>query len=105
MNVSDLPGSDRARLLEGKTIGAGISMFIINAPPGHGPGMHHHPYEEVFVVHSGTGVWVADGVEIEGGPGSIIRVPPDTPHKFTAVEQLSATSVHNSPELIQFELE
>ena len=38
---------------EGFERGAGISLFVVDSPPGGGPALHRHEYEEVFVVHEG----------------------------------------------------
>ena len=104
INADDLPGK-RTKAYEGKEYGAGICMYLVDDAPGEGPDLHWHPYEEVFVVQSGTGVWTAGDEEIEGGPGDIIRVPPETPHKFRATTQLRVTAIHLSPEFVQHDLE
>ena len=104
VNAADLPG-ERTKAFEGSEHGARICMYLVDDAPGQGPDLHWHPYEEVFVVHSGTGVWTAGDQEIEGGPGAIIRVPPETPHKFRATTQLRVTAIHVSPEFVQHDLE
>ena len=45
----ELPGST-ARRFEGHDYGANVSFFLSEMPPGKGPGLHTHPYAEVFVV-------------------------------------------------------
>ena len=44
----DLPGR-----FEGADHGSGVSFFLARTPPGRGPRLHRHPYEETFVVHEG----------------------------------------------------
>jgi quercetin dioxygenase-like cupin family protein len=58
---STLPGSDEARDFVGGEHGAGLTLILVDAPPGHGPALHRHPYEEIFVVHSGSGTFFVDG--------------------------------------------
>ena len=33
--------------------GARRVVFLARTPPGRGPNLHRHPYEETFVVHEG----------------------------------------------------
>ena len=33
--------------------------MVVNAPPGGGPNLHTHPYEEVFVVQEGHATFTA----------------------------------------------
>ena len=42
-----------------------VSFFIQASPPGHGPGPHRHPYAEVFVLHEGSGSFLAGEETIE----------------------------------------
>jgi mannose-6-phosphate isomerase-like protein (cupin superfamily) len=50
-------GSDEARDFVGSNHGAELTLILINAPNGHGPALHRHPYEEIFVVYGGTGTF------------------------------------------------
>ena len=36
-------------------------MELVDVETGHGPNLHRHPYEEIFVVHAGTGTFIVDG--------------------------------------------
>jgi mannose-6-phosphate isomerase-like protein (cupin superfamily) len=49
----------------------------------------------------------ADGEDIEAGPGDIVVVGPETPHKFKNIGtgRLEIVCVHDSPRIIQEELE
>jgi mannose-6-phosphate isomerase-like protein (cupin superfamily) len=62
--------------------GVGISILFIDAPPGRGPGMHRHAYEEVFIVQEGQATFTAGDEEREVRAGEVVVVPPDTPHRF-----------------------
>ena len=42
-----------------------ISVFLLRALPGLGPGPHRHPYDEVQFVREGRGLWTVNGEEFE----------------------------------------
>jgi quercetin dioxygenase-like cupin family protein len=44
-----------------------VSVFLLRALPGAGPGPHKHPYDEVQFVREGRGLWMVDGKEFEAG--------------------------------------
>ena len=118
---SVLPASDQKRApnrtlrFEGEKHGSGVSMFLVDGQPsrrkgdrsGQGPGLHVHPYSETWVVRSGRARFTADGEDLEAGPGDIIVVGPDTPHKFVNLGpgRLDLVCVHESPRIIQEDLE
>lgn len=100
LKQDQLPLSNIARELVGADHGdVGICVIFVDAPPGRGPGLHKHPYEEVFVTLEGTATVLADGEEIQVGPGDIVIVPPHTPHAFTSTGegQLRQIDIHVSP--------
>ncbi|HEY6059974.1 MAG TPA: hypothetical protein VIV10_05265 [Gemmatimonadales bacterium] len=37
--------------------GVNISVYLLSAPPGRGPGPHRHPYDEVQFVREGRGAY------------------------------------------------
>ena len=92
---------------EGEPYGSGVSFFLVNNEPGNGPDLHKHPYSETWIVRSGKGLFTADGHEIEAGPGDILVVGPETPHKFKNVGdgRLDVVCIHASPRMIQEALE
>lgn len=69
--------------LVGAEQGATISVILDHSEPGHGPRLHRHPYDETWVVNDGRLSFLAGDEEIEAGPGDIVIVPPNVPHKFT----------------------
>ncbi len=81
ISVADLPGI-AARCFEGAEHGTGVSFYVIDAPPGYRPGLHVHPYDEVFVVHEGTGTFTAGDDTVAAGAGEVLIVPAGTPHTF-----------------------
>ena len=92
---------------EGEPYGSEVSFFLVNNDPGAGPDLHRHPYSETWIVRSGRARFTADGDELEAGPGDIIVVTPETPHKFKNVgaERLDIVCIHDSPRMVQEDLE
>jgi mannose-6-phosphate isomerase-like protein (cupin superfamily) len=104
---TDLPGSERARRFEGKHHGAGVSFFLSTHAPGEGPKLHRHPYEETFILQAGTATFTVGDETLEGTPGHVLIVPPNTPHKFvnSGDGRLQQVSIHSAPEIVQEDLE
>jgi mannose-6-phosphate isomerase-like protein (cupin superfamily) len=84
---------------EGQQYGSGVSFFLVNSKPGAGPKLHAHPYSETFIVRSSRALFTVDGQEIEAGPGDIVVVEPNAPHKFKNVgdERLDIICIHAAP--------
>jgi quercetin dioxygenase-like cupin family protein len=80
-----------------------ISVFLLNALPGRGPGPHRHPYDEVQFVREGRGLWVVDGKEFEGSAGDIFVIKAGEVHSFKCIgdSPLVQVDVHLSPTFIQ----
>jgi mannose-6-phosphate isomerase-like protein (cupin superfamily) len=92
---------------EGEPYGSGVSFFLVHNEPGAGPDLHRHPYPETWIVRSGKARFTADGEELDAGPGDILVVSSETPHKFKNVgtERLDIVCIHASSRIIQEELE
>jgi mannose-6-phosphate isomerase-like protein (cupin superfamily) len=84
IKVDDLPGGAKknSSTFNGHEHGAQVSFFLSHNKPGTGPQLHKHPYEETFIVQEGDVLFTMGDEEIEAGPGDIIIVPANTPHKF-----------------------
>ena len=76
--------------------GAGISFIVVDAPPGSGPRLHRHPYEEVFVVQEGSVTFTAGDEIIEARAGQVVMVPAGVAHKFvnTGAGRLRQMDIH-----------
>ena len=86
---------------EGKQYGAGVSFFVGNLPPGQGPGMHKHPYPEIFIVISGRAAAVVDGKEVVASAGEILVIGPETSHRFTALDEgAHGVAIHASDHFV-----
>jgi mannose-6-phosphate isomerase-like protein (cupin superfamily) len=79
--------------------GLGICVIFVDAPPGRGPDLYKHPYEEVFITLEGQATVVVDDEEIQAGPGDVVIVPANTPHSFknTGGGRLRQIDIHVSP--------
>jgi mannose-6-phosphate isomerase-like protein (cupin superfamily) len=82
VDLNDPARGDGANELQGYRLGAGISFIVVNAPPGGGPRLHRHPYEEVFVVLEGTATFTAGDETVEVKGGQVVVVPAGVAHKF-----------------------
>ena len=80
--ILDLALGETANEFQGYHHGAGISLIVIDAPPGSGPKLHKHPYEEVFVVQEGSVTFTAGDELVEASAGQVVVVPGGVPHKF-----------------------
>ena len=80
-----------------------LSVFLLNALPGRGPGPHRHPYDEIQFIRSGSGRYVVNGEEFEAGAGDILVIKAGEIHEFKCIgdEALVQVDVHLSPRFIQ----
>jgi mannose-6-phosphate isomerase-like protein (cupin superfamily) len=99
---ADLIQGDDSREFEGARHGAGMSIILVDAPPGSGPKLHRHPYEEVFVVHEGRVTFTLGTQTIEAAAGQIVVAPAGVPHKFvnSGSNRLRQTDIHASNRFI-----
>jgi quercetin dioxygenase-like cupin family protein len=67
----------------------GISVYLLRALPGNGPGPHRHPYDEVEQFEAGAG----DSLVVKAGEIHGFRCIGDAP--------LVQVDVHLSPRFIQ----
>jgi mannose-6-phosphate isomerase-like protein (cupin superfamily) len=92
---------------EGEPHGSGVSFFLVHNEPGMGPKLHRHPYSETWIVRSGHGRFTADGQDVDAGPGDVVVVEAEVPHKFKNLGpgRLDVVCIHASPRMIQEDLE
>jgi len=107
LQITDLPGSERARRFEGKDHDATASFFVNTHAPGEGPSLHRHPYEEIFILLKGGATFRRGDDTLEAQAGEIVIVPAGTPHGFvnSGDERLLFVSIHPAPEMQQENLE
>jgi mannose-6-phosphate isomerase-like protein (cupin superfamily) len=96
---SELPESE---LVGSQYGGVGVCIIFVDSPPGGGPALHKHPYEEVFMTLEGEVTFTAGDAQIVAGPGDVVIVPPETPHAFknTGDGPLRQIDVHVSPKFV-----
>src|SRR3954451_14687629 len=79
--------------------GAGVCLIFVESPPGHGPSLHRHAYEEGFVVQEGRATFTAGGEERTVQAGEVVIVPAGVPHAFvnSGDGPLRQLDIHLSP--------
>jgi mannose-6-phosphate isomerase-like protein (cupin superfamily) len=82
--------------------GTGISMIFVDSPPGGGPSLHRHDYDEVFVVQEGEATMTAGERELTVGAGDIVVVPAGMPHRFvnSGAGPLRQIDIHLGPRYV-----
>ena len=103
ISIEGLPGNAIARRFEGREHGANVSLFIGSFPPGSGPKLHRHPYDETFLVEDGSATFTVGGETVELSGGQILVAAAGVQHKFVATgdRPLRMVSIHASGEMIQ----
>jgi quercetin dioxygenase-like cupin family protein len=80
-----------------------VSVFLLNALPGRGPGPHRHPYDEIQFIREGRGLYVVDGKEFEASAGDILVIKAGEVHAFRCIGEspLVQLDIHLGPRFIQ----
>lgn len=99
---ADAPDRWKGELQCGQFGANSCLIFNYQERIGAGPRLHKHPYAEIFVIRSGTGLFIIGDREIRATAGQIVIVPPDTPHKFTNLGPgpLESTDIHENGHFI-----
>jgi quercetin dioxygenase-like cupin family protein len=107
IEISDLPTGKTSHRFEGGPHGSSVSCFLVDGPPGTGPRLHRHPYEETFILQGGSATFSVDGETIEARAGQIVIAPAGAAHKFvvTGDERLRMVTIHPAPQMQQEDLE
>jgi mannose-6-phosphate isomerase-like protein (cupin superfamily) len=102
IHSNQLPGGNSSREFEGKDYGAGLTLILVNVETGHGPSLHRHPYEEIFVIHAGTGSFVVNEAVVQGSAGDIVIAPAGTAHRFvnSGSDRLQLTAIHHNAKFV-----
>ena len=101
IEFDDLRSSPTAIQFEGGKYGSQASFFITSHPPGSGPELHRHPYDETFIVQAGVAEFTVDEAKIRAHAGQIVVVPARAAHRFENVgdEPLDQVSIHPVTEM------
>lgn len=88
--------------LTGAHHGATVSLIFDHSDPGGGRRLHRRPYDETWIVQEGNVTFQAGDERLHAGPGDIVIVPPDIPHKFTndGPGQSVMVCIHASPKFV-----
>jgi quercetin dioxygenase-like cupin family protein len=109
--VSEYLVFDRAQLehedgtwsLEGQTFGAeGVSVILVEIPPGRKVRLHRHPYMEIFVVQDGEATFTAGDATMQLKAPRVVVVSAGVAHKFinSGAVALRQTDIHLSGRFI-----
>jgi quercetin dioxygenase-like cupin family protein len=86
INKLELPSSDIGWEFQGSQYAdTNVSFLLIDAPPGSGPQLHSHPYEEIIIVQEGQVTLTVGDATIEATSGQIVIVPAGVAHKFVTL--------------------
>lgn len=102
ISLADPERGDDTNEFQGYRHNAGVSLIVVDAPPGSGPKLHKHPYEEVFVVQEGTATFTAGEETIEVKGGQVVVVPGGVAHRFvnTGPGRLRQVDIHASDRFV-----
>ena len=91
--------SNIARELVGTDHDVGVCVIFVDAPPGRGPSLHRHPYEEILIVTEGEATFFGEADERLVRAGEVAIVPAGEPHGFTNSGEgpLKQIDIHASP--------
>ena len=102
IDLADPASGDDPNEMQGHHHDAAVSLIVVDAPPGSGPKLHRHPYEEVFVVQEGEATFTAGDEVIEVRGGQVVVVPAGVAHKFvnSGSGRLRQVDVHASDRFV-----
>jgi quercetin dioxygenase-like cupin family protein len=74
-------------LIESKTaVGEFMKVGIVTKPEGEGPPLHEHPNEEQFtLILEGEMHFILGDEDRVVGPGTLVHIPRNTPHRSRPV--------------------
>lgn len=69
--------------IHGRDTNGTLAQIETSCGPQVGPPLHiHHREEEMFFVIEGEFEFICGGVRTTGGPGTVVHLPRDIPHRF-----------------------
>jgi mannose-6-phosphate isomerase-like protein (cupin superfamily) len=101
VRIESLPDSGNSYRFDGVDHTAPVSFFLVHSQPGEGPGLHHHPYAETFIIQEGEATFTIGDAAVQVGAGQIVVAPADTPHAFvnSGSSVLRSVNIHPVPEM------
>ena len=83
-------GGAYTALLTGAQTGGRYSLIDMLVPPGGGPPLHRHDFEESFTVLDGEIELTFRGETYPAGAGAVVNIPANAPHRFRNVSDRPA---------------
>lgn len=82
--------------------GVGLSFFLVDQPPGGGPSLHVHEYDEVFFIQDGEATFNVGAETLVAHANQVVIAPGGQPHKFSnsGSDRLRLISLQPSPRAI-----
>ncbi len=103
LNKDALPQDGNSHDFQGFKYGdTNISFIWVDMPPGDGPRLHKHPYQEIFILLEGQATYTVGNSTIEAKANQVVIAPANIPHKFVNSGQgvLKQIDIHLSPRFI-----
>jgi quercetin dioxygenase-like cupin family protein len=80
-NWNDLPREVVRKGVERAGLRGDNALLVMNwLEPGMDVNPHSHPFEQIVFIVSGRVIFHIGDEDMEAGPGSVIRIPPDVVH-------------------------
>lgn len=92
----------------GESLGGPVTVLAYGTDtPGQGPRLHVHPYDETFVVITGSARFFVGDEVVEAVAGDVVLGPAGVPHRFENIGpgRLQTIDIHHSPRWIQTDLD
>lgn len=84
INQAELADGPYSYVFNGREHGdTSVSFIHVALPPGKGPRLHTHAYDEVFVILEGTATFRVGKETVEVRAGDVVIGPANVPHGFT----------------------
>jgi len=95
---AQLNGSEIGQELVGDDHGLDVTLIFVDAPPGSGPALHSHPYDEIFIIQEGQATFVVGEERHEVRAGEIVIARAHQPHSFvnSGTTPLRQVNIHLS---------
>ena len=85
-----MAGDTYTILLRGKDTAGRYGLIDMHVPPGGGPPLHRHDFEESFTVLEGEIEALFRGQHLTVRAGEVINIPANAPHKWKNVSDRAA---------------
>lgn len=102
-----LPGPFRGSV-NGELLNTRMTVLTYGTDePGTGPGLHVHPYDEIFIIQQGKARFFIGDDVIDAEAGEVVLGPAAVPHRFINLGpgRFQTVDIHLSPTWVQTNLE